>query len=66
MLQTHKINNPSLINHHLLDKNYLIALYALSLTQGNTIIAIIIKVDTIDRYLHVAAIFSIAKLLPDL
>ena len=64
-LKSHHIFDPSLSNNHLLDRNYILALYALSLTQGNTILAISIKSDTLDRYLYAAASFGVAKLLPD-
>ena len=42
------------------DKNMVVALYALHLAQGDTLLCMSIKADTIDRYLHAAAKLSTA------
>ena len=42
------------------DKNMIVALYALNLAQGDNLLCMSIKADTIDRYLHAAAKLSTA------
>ena len=47
------------------DRNLVVALYALRLAQGATLLCMSIKADTIDRYLHAAAKLSTAAHLMD-
>lgn len=47
------------------DRNYVIACYAGSLIQGETLLAKAIKTDTIKRYLYAAATFSLAEQVVD-
>ena len=64
-LNTHHLGDPSLSAYTLLDRNVILALYAVSLATQNNLLMMSINVKTIKAYLKAAADYALPSGLPD-